>query len=80
MITQFHIIFVYPTNLTILSSITRETVHSLNLNEIVARGSIFDPYQSLVLLFGQKDQIRYSGLANEGKDAGMQHLKRGNLE
>jgi len=52
MITQFHIIFVYPTSLTVLSSITREIVHFRNLDGIAARASIFDLYKSNVLILG----------------------------
>lgn len=34
MMTQFHIIFVYPNNFTVLSSITQEIVHSRNFESI----------------------------------------------
>lgn len=69
MITQFHIIFVYPTNLTVLSSITQEIVYSRNFDTISIRSSVFDLYQRYVLVVGQKDQIEYSVLENEDRDA-----------
>jgi len=52
MITQFYIIFVYPTNLTVLSSITQEIVYSRNFESIKIRTSIFDFYQRHVLIVG----------------------------
>lgn len=79
MITQFHIIFVYPTNLTVLSSITQEIVYSRNFDAIKIRSSVFDLYQRHVLIVGQKDQIEYSKLENEGRDAWKQYLKRGHI-
>ena len=79
MITQFHIIFVYPTNLTVLSSITEEIVYSSNFDTISIRGSVFDLYRRFVLIVGQKDQIEYSVLENEDRDAWKQYLKRGHI-
>ena len=52
MITQYHIIFVYPTNLTVLSSITQEIVYSRNFDDIQIRNSIYDSYNKYVLIVG----------------------------
>lgn len=41
--SQYHIIFVYPRNLTVLSNITQEVVHSKNFAEdMLIRNSVFD--------------------------------------
>jgi len=80
MITQFHIIFVYPGNLTVLSNISQEIVYSRNFDSISIRGSVFDLFQRHVLLIGQKDQLEYSLLENEDRDAWKQYLKRGHIK
>jgi len=78
MMTQFHIIFVYQTNITVLSSITQEIVYSRNFDkDMVMRHSIYDLYSQQVLVVGPKDMIEYSALENEQKDAWKQYLKKG---
>lgn len=80
MITQFHIIFVYPTNLTVLSNITQEIVYSRNFDQIAIRNSCFDLFSKYVLLVGQREQIEYSLLENEDRDAWKQYLKKGHIK
>jgi hypothetical protein len=80
MITQFHIIFVYPTNLTVLSNITQEIVYSRNFDSIIIRNSCFDLYGKQVLILGQRDQIEVSLLENEDRDAWKQYLKKGHIQ
>ena len=60
LLTQFHIIFVYPTNITILSNISQEIVYSKNFESIAIRSAVFDNLQKYILLLGNKDQIEYS--------------------
>lgn len=79
MITQFHIIFVYQTNLTVLSTISQEIVYSRNFDTIAIRNSCFDLYSKFVLIVGQREQIEYSSLENEDRDAWKQYLKKGHI-
>jgi hypothetical protein len=39
MMSQFHIIFVYPKNFTVLSSITHEVIYSRNFDKIEIRSA-----------------------------------------
>ena len=85
MITQFHIIFVYPNNLTVLSSITQEIVYSRNFEstpekQVQIRNSVFDLFSKRVLLVGLKEQIEYSSFDNEDRDAWKQYLKKGQIK
>ena len=52
MITQYHIIFVYPSNITVLSSITQEIVYSRNFDDIQIRTSIYDSFNKYVMIVG----------------------------
>lgn len=76
-ITQFHIIFVYPKNFTVLSSITQEIVYSRNFDDILIINSLYDLFGKNVLIMGQGSQIEYSALANEERNAWKQYLKKG---
>ena len=50
MITQFHIIFVYQTNITVLSNISQEIVYSRVFDAFAIRKSYFDVLQGNVLV------------------------------
>mmetsp|Transcript_34578 Transcript_34578/g.52880 ORF Transcript_34578/g.52880 Transcript_34578/m.52880 type:complete len:169 (+) Transcript_34578:225-731(+) len=82
LLSQFHIIFVYTSNLTVLSSITEEVVYSFNfdLDTYKFRSAVFDNMKKYVLLQGQRDQLEYSPLENEGVDAWKQFLKKGHIK
>lgn len=54
-----------------------EIVYSRNFEDIQIRASVFDLYQTYVMIVGQKSHIEYSLLENEDKDAWKQYLKRG---
>lgn len=79
MITQFHIIFVYQTNLTVLSTISQEIVYSRTFDAFAIRKSFFDVLQGYVLVAGGKDQLEYAPLENEDRDAWKQYLKKGHI-
>ena len=70
----------YPNNFTVLSNITKEIVYSKNFDNINIRNSVFDLYTQHVLILGPKDQIEFSALENEDRDAWKQYLKKGQIK
>lgn len=80
MMTQFHIIFVYSNNLTVLSNITQEIVYSRSFDSFALKSSVYDIFQGYVLVVGPKDQIEYALLENEDRDAWKQYLKKGHIK
>lgn len=81
--TQFHIVFVYPTNFTVLSSITEEIVYSMMFAYQI-RNVVFDDAQRYVLTVSQAekqhDDLKYCQMDSEDRDAWKQYLKVGKIQ
>jgi hypothetical protein len=54
-ITQFHIIFIYETNITVLSSITQEIIFSRGFETFSLKTAIYDILQGSLIVAGVKD-------------------------
>ena len=52
MISQYHIMFVYKNNLTVVSSISKEAIYSVDL-ETQTKNSCYDIQSKFVVLLGQ---------------------------
>lgn len=85
-ITHFHIIFIYPRNFTILSSITQEIIyhHNFDMNSPI-KLALYDIYKSYVMVSGYREMekvnyLEYSFLESEDKDAWKQYLKKGHIK
>lgn len=78
-ITQFHIIFVYKDNFTILSTINQQIMYSITFTELrPIRGASFDIYNKNLLLMGTSTVgLEYAVIENEDKDAWTQYMKKG---
>lgn len=81
-ITQFHIIFVYKENFTILSCITQEVIHAKTFTDsLQIKSSMFDIYDKyLLVLTKSADGLEYSQIQDEDKDAWTQYLKKGQIK
>ena len=85
-ITQFHIIFVYPKNFTVLSSITQEIIYHHNFDpQSPIKLALYDVYKSFVMVSGHREMekvnyLEYSYLECEDKDAWKQYLKKGHIK
>ena len=76
-ITQFHIVFMYPKNLTILSKISNEIVYSKNFESHDLQGIVCDIVYNRLLLFGKVQPVQIAYLKGEDQDAWKYYLKKG---
>ena len=65
-ITMFHIIFMYPTNITVVSKISRQVVfnHSFEKSRPL-RGVVLDTQKHQLLAFSHKEKIMIASLYGE---------------
>ena len=78
-ITLFHIIFMYPTNITVVSKISREIVYSKNFDvkkQQPLRACSLDLKSNMLLAYCPKDSIMVATLKGEDQDAWKFYLKR----
>ena len=89
LLSQYHIIFVYPNNITIISSISEEIVYSKNFDQMDIKYGVFDVKKRYVLLQGNHSQqagssgkkyLEYSAFDNEDRNAWRQFLKKGKIK
>ena len=52
-LTQFHIVFMYPKNITILSKISNEIVYSRNFDSMDLQGICLDTAYNRLMLYGK---------------------------
>ena len=78
-LTQFHIIFMYPKNITVLSKISNEIVYSRNFdqNDTILQGINVDMTFNRILLYGKTTPVYIAYLKGEDQDAWKYYLKRG---
>ena len=74
-LTQFHIVFIYPKNITILSNISNEIVYYQNFENQYLQGIQLDQQFNRLILFSNKE-VLISFLKGEDEDAWKYYLKR----
>jgi len=80
-ITLFNIIFMYPTNITVISKLTNQIVYFDNFKENqILRGVCLDVTNNQLLAYCPKDTIRIANLLGEDKDAWRYYLKKGKVQ
>ena len=77
-ITLFHIVFMYPTNITVVSKISREIVFAKNFDvKRPLRACSLDIKASWLMAYCPKDQVMIATLKGEDQDAWKYYLRRG---
>jgi ABC-type transport system involved in Fe-S cluster assembly fused permease/ATPase subunit len=64
-ITQFHIVFMYPKNITVLSKISNEIVYSKNFDTLNLSGIQVDYLHNRILLYSNKEPVYIAYLKGE---------------
>lgn len=80
-ITMFHIVFMYPTNITVVSKISRQVVfnHSFEKSRPL-RGVVLDTQKHQLLAFSHKEKIMIASLYGEDQDAWKYFLKEKSIK
>jgi len=80
-ITMFHIIFMYPTNITVVSKISRQVVYNHSFEKLrPLRGVLLDTAKHQLLSFSHKERIMIASLHGEDQDAWKYFLKERNIK
>jgi Pep3/Vps18/deep orange family len=80
-ISLFHICFMYPTNITVVSKISREIVYNQNFkDERILRGIHMNVFSNQLLAFSPAKIISVASLKGEDKDAWKYYLKKANIK
>jgi len=76
-ITLFHIVFMYPANITVVSKISREIVYAKNFDpKKPLRACSLDIKSNNLLVYCPKDAVMVATLKGEDQDAWKYYLKR----
>lgn len=76
--TSFHIVFMYPTNITVVSKFSREIVYSNNFkDDKMLRGIQLDIAKNQLMAYCPSRTIAIANLIGEDKDAWKFYLKKG---
>jgi hypothetical protein len=63
---MFHIIFMYPTNITVVSKISRQVVYNNSFEKLKPlRGVLLDTKKHQLLSFSNKERIMIASLKGE---------------
>jgi len=74
--TLFHIVFMYATNVTVLSKISRKIVYQENFSGVNRLSGIqLDIRSHMMLIFGANKLIKVASLSGEDKNAWKYYLK-----
>lgn len=79
-ITQFHIVFMYTKNITILSKISNEIVFSRNFDNYDLLGTQIDMIYNRLLVYGKMHPVLIAYLKGEDQDAWKYYLKKGMIK
>ena len=80
-ISLFHICFMYSTNITVISKISRQIVYSQNFkDEKLLRGIQLDVKKNQLLAYSHSKIISVANLIGEDKDAWKYYLKKGKIK
>ena len=78
---MFHIVFMYPTNVTVVSKISRQVVFNASFQKLrPLRGVLLDTRKHQLLSFSHKERIMLASLQGEDQDAWKFHLKEKNIK
>ena len=76
--TSFHIIYMYPTNITVVSKVSLEIVYSQNFkDDKLLRGLHLDIAKNQLIAYCPQKLIAIANLVGEDKDAWKFYLKKG---
>jgi len=74
-ITQFHIVFLYPQNMTVVSMISQQIVYSYNQqNELILREIQMDHRRKQLIVYCPKEKIHFATLKGEDQEAWKYYL------
>jgi hypothetical protein len=80
-ITLFHICFMYPTNITVVSKVSREIVYNQNFKEErILRGIHMNISSNQLLAYSPAKIISVASLQGEDKDAWKYYLRKANVK
>ena len=80
-ITMFHILFMYPTNITVVSKISRQVVYNNSFEKLKPlRGVSLDTVKNHMLSFSHKERIMVASLHGEDQEAWKYYLKERNVK
>ncbi len=75
--TEFHIVFVYYTNYTVVSKISEEVIHYKSFDSVQLKGIKHDIDNFKLLLYTTKEPVHVSHIEGEDQDAWKYFLKKG---
>lgn len=79
-ITMFHIVFMYPTNITVVSKHSGQVVFNNSFEKLrPLRGVLLDTRKQQLLGFSHKEKITVASLQGEDQDAWKYFLKNGKV-
>jgi hypothetical protein len=80
-LTLFHIVFMYPTNITVVSKISREIVYAKNFeSKKPLRACMIDIKSNNMLVYCPKESIMVATLKGEDQDAWKYYLKKADFK
>lgn len=80
LLTQFHVVFAYLSNITVISRVNQQVVHTVSLKDLHIRDISFDLQMSRILVITKSAPCLMGTLENEKVDAWRQFLARGSIE
>lgn len=80
-VTLFHVVFMYSTNITVVSKISREIVYAKNFDsKKPLRACMLDIKSNMLLVYCPKDTVMIATLKGEDQDAWKYYLKQKNTK
>lgn len=80
-VTMFHVIFMYPTNITVVSKISNQVVYNNSFDKLrPLRGVLLDTRKNQLLGFSNKEKIMLASLQGEDQDAWKYFLAQNNIK
>lgn len=81
MMTLFHVCFVYPQNISVVSKLSRDVVYNQNFHdERILKGIDFDRHSNKLLAYSYNRHIQVASLVGEDKIAWRFYLKKNRLQ
>ena len=78
--TLFHVVFMYSTNITVVSKISREIVYAKNFVDtkkpLILRACMLDTKSNMLCVYCPKDIVMVATLKGEDQDAWKYFLKQ----
>ena len=80
LLTQFHVVFAFTSNLTVVSRISQQVVHNISLAPLQVKDIFFDLLLGRTLLVTKEAPLLMATFENEVVDAWRQFLAKGDIE